>query len=313
MIHSIKVLFPAIIIVSIFLITTAYKNPVKKESIKTSKIMSSDLAGFLMSDSLSDGRQIYDAYCAACHGNKGDGQGAYAYEMKIKPTDFTSGIYKFKSTPYGTLPTVDDIISTLKLGVRTTAMIPQLQLNKVQMHEVAKYVLSFAPKEEKIGAPINIPPKPEVINSLISSGKKLFDVNCVSCHGKDAKGDGPSAKKLVNYKGKPILPANLTYKPLKRANSPEWIYKIINNGIEGTPMISYFGVIKPKDIWDVVYYIDSIPKENLASKNRGGMMGGMNGMMGGMMGRGFVGEEYIGMRIDMAAAHAWMMGRMMNR
>jgi mono/diheme cytochrome c family protein len=289
MIRGIKMLFPVILVAGAFFIISAYKNPVKKESIKTSNSRNLDFDRVSVSDSLYDGKQIYDEYCASGHGNKGNGEGAYAYEMKIKPTDFTSGMIKFKSTPYGTLPTVEDIVSTLRLGVRTTAMIPQLQLNNVQMHEVAKYVLSFAPKGEKIGLTINIPPKPGVTNSLVSTGEKLFDVNCISCHGKDAKGDGPSAKKLVDYKGKPILPANLTYKPLKRGNSPEWIYKIISNGIEGTPMISYYGVIKPEEIWDVVYYIDSITKVNLADRNRGGMMEGMNGMMGGRMGRGLVG------------------------
>jgi cytochrome c oxidase cbb3-type subunit 2 len=262
-------------------------------------------------DSLNAGKQIYDNYCVACHGANGNGEGHYANDMETKPTDFTSGMYKFKSTPYGTLPTDEDIVSTLKLGVRTTAMIPQWQLNNEQMGEVAEYVLSFAPKGEKIGKPITIPPQPGLTKTLINKGKKLFDLNCVNCHGKDLKGDGPNAQKLVNYKGKPIRPANLTEIPLKRGNTPDWKYKIINNGIEGTPMISYFGVLKPQDIWAVVYYIDSIKKEELPS-NGNGMMGG--GMMGrGMMGKRLVGEEYIGMRIDMAAGHSWMMGRMMGR
>ena len=70
-------------------------------------------------DSLFAGRKIYDEYCAACHGVNGNGKGIDADQMKTKPTDFTSGMYKFKSTPFGTLPTVEDIIRTLKLGVRT--------------------------------------------------------------------------------------------------------------------------------------------------------------------------------------------------
>lgn len=260
-------------------------------------------------DSLFAGRKIYDEYCAACHGVNGNGKGIDADQMKTKPTDFTSGMYKFKSTPFGTLPTVEDIIRTLKLGVRTTAMIPQWQLNYEQMKEVAEYILSFAPKEEITGKPIVIPSKPEITESFIKKGKKLFDANCASCHGKDAKGDGPSAGTLVNYKGEHIRPANLTQRPLKRANTSDWTYKIINNGIEGTPMPPYFDVIQPKDIWAVVDYLDSIEKVNLAGRNNGGMMGGMMGMMG----RGLVGEENIGARIDMAAAHAWMMRRMMRR
>ena len=31
-------------------------------------------------------------------------------------------------------------------------------------------------------------------NELLKTGKKLFDINCISYHGKDAKGDGPFSK-----------------------------------------------------------------------------------------------------------------------
>jgi len=308
--HRYKVIISSFAAIIILLIFTAFNE--SKSSINSIKQTSLFLRDS-PSGSMSAGKEIYDDYCATCHGINGKGNGPSADEMKTKPTDFTSGMYEFKSTPYGTLPTKEDIVSTLKLGIRTTAMIPQLQLSEKQMYEVAAYVLSFAPKGQITGKPITIPPKPELISKNINKGKKLFDVNCVSCHGKNLKGDGPNSQKLVNYKGKPIHPANLTVVPLKRGNSPEWIYKIISNGIEGTPMISYYGIIKPEDIWDVVYYIDSVPKENLAQSNSGGMMGGTNGMMGGMMRRGLVGEESIGMRIDMAAARAWMMSGRMPR
>ncbi|MEJ2613877.1 MAG: c-type cytochrome [Ignavibacteriaceae bacterium] len=310
MIHRYKIIISSFAVIIILLIFTAFDR--SNSSINKAKQISLNKS-YSPSGSMSAGKEIYDDYCATCHGINGKGDGPSADEMKTKPTDFTSGMYEFKSTPYGTLPTKEDIVSTLKLGVRTTAMIPQLQLTEKQMYEVAGYVLSFAPKGQITGEPINIPQKPGLTASLINSGKKLFDVNCVSCHGKDLKGDGPNSKKLVNYKGKPIQPADLTVIPLKRGNSPEWIYKIISNGIEGTPMISYYGIIKPEEIWDVVYYINSIPKENLVRRNNGGMMGGMNGMMGGMMRHGLVGEESIGMKIDMAAARAWMMRGGMNR
>ncbi|MFZ0453035.1 MAG: c-type cytochrome [Ignavibacteriaceae bacterium] len=308
--HGYKIVISSFAVIIILLIFTVFnRSKFSVNTVKQMNLISSDSP----SGSIPAGKEIYDDYCSACHGIHGKGDGPAADEMKTKPTDFTSGMYEFKSTPYGTLPTKEDIVSTLKLGVRTTAMIPQLQLNEKQMYEVAGYVLSFAPKGQIIGKPINVPPKPELNTSLINRGKKLFDINCVSCHGKDLKGDGPSSQKLVTYKGKSISPANLTVIPLKRGNSPGWLYKIINNGIEGTPMISYYGIIKPEEIWDVVYYIDSIPKENLADRNNGRMMGGMNGMMGGMMSRGLVGEESIGMRIDMAAARAWMMEGRMNK
>ncbi len=39
--------------------------------------------------SVERGKKIYDTQCAMCHGEKGDGKGEVAVEMKIAPPDFT--------------------------------------------------------------------------------------------------------------------------------------------------------------------------------------------------------------------------------
>ena len=97
---------------------------------------------------------------------------------------------------------------------------------------------------------------------------------------------------------------------MKRGNTREWLYKIIAAGIDGTPMPSFQIALKPDDIWAIVYYLETIVKERRGVfRRRRGMMMGMMGMMRGM----FVGEEFEGMRIDMEAAHAWMMSRMHRR
>ncbi|HED07192.1 MAG TPA: c-type cytochrome [Ignavibacteria bacterium] len=252
------------------------------------------------------GKDIYGKYCVACHGINGNGQGLQAYRLKVKPTDFTSGMFKFKSTSYGTPPTADDIITTLKLGVRTTSMLPQWQLSNQQMKSVAEYVLSFSKQNIKTAKPIQVPGAPEKSRTILEKGKKLFQSNCATCHGTDGKGDGVLAKSLKDYKQNPSLPANLTLRPLKRANTSSRLYLVIATGIEGTPMPPFQNSLKPKDIWAIDYYVQSLKSGKQYSSNRNGM-----GMMGGMMGKNnkLVGEENIGMQIDMAAGHAWMMGK----
>ncbi len=291
-------------------------------------ITSTDLPDPGLSGGTSLGKEVYNAYCANCHGVSGDGKGPDAYMMKVKPRDFTSGIYEFKSTPVGTLPTDGDIIRTLELGVRTTAMLPQLQLSQRELLAVTKYLEGFSPrfKEEKRGKVIAIPPAPQRTPVMIREGRANFVKVCATCHGTDAEGNGPSAKSLVDYNNRPIRPENLTLRPLKRANKPREIYITIAAGLDGTPMPSFLTALKPRQIWSIVYYLGTIVRGNLASENGGeatggGMMGGSSGMMGGgmmggggmrsggMMGHQFVGEEAIGARIDMAAARAWMMRR----
>lgn len=254
------------------------------------------------------GKDIYYKYCVTCHGANGQGDGPEAYKLNTKPTDFTSGNIKFKSTPYGTPTTVNDVITTLKLGVRTTAMLPQLQLSNQQMKSVAEYVLSFSKQDIITAKPIQIPEAPEKTQTILEKGKKLYQNNCATCHGADGKGEGILAKSLKDYKQNPISPANLTLRPLKRANTPSSLYLVIATGIEGTPMPPFQNAFKPENIWAIDYYVQSLKSGRQYSSNRNGM-----GMMGGMMKHKFAGEEFKGIRIDMAAARAWMMGNMMGR
>jgi len=249
---------------------------------------------------LVQGRNIYDKYCIACHGVDGKGDGPEAPGLITKPTDFASGKIKFKSTPYGSMPEKADIVATLKLGVRTTAMLPQWQLTGQQMNAVASYVMSLMPKNQKRGKAIEISNVPVMNDTLLSTGKSLFEINCASCHGKDAEGDGPASRHLTDYRQNPISPPNLTLRPLKRANTQKRMYMIISTGIEGTPMPPFQYSLKPRQRWAVVDYVESLKSHQSSTKH---------GMMGRMMKHRFVGEESKGMKIDMAAARAWMMKR----
>jgi len=69
------------------------------------------------------GERVYRENCTACHGEKGDGKGPQADRLKTKPRDFTGGIYKFRSTPSGSLPLDSDLARTITRGVRGTAML----------------------------------------------------------------------------------------------------------------------------------------------------------------------------------------------
>jgi cytochrome c oxidase cbb3-type subunit I/II len=245
-------------------------------------------------DNLALGEKVYRDNCVACHGEKGDGKGIQADRLKTKPRDFTGGIYKFRSTPSGSLPLDNDLARTITRGVRGTAMLAQLQLSKEETEAVVQYLKSFSSRfqNDKALLAIVIPPKPPVTSSLISGGKSEYqEAGCAQCHGVTGKGDGPSAKDLRDDWGKPIPPADLTLKPFKSGPEPEDLYRTISTGLNGTPMPSYADALGPKERWALVSYILSIATRE---KPRGMM--------------GLVSEEREGMRIDMRAAMAGVMG-----
>ena len=240
------------------------------------------------------GERVYRENCAACHGEKGDGKGPQAERLKTKPRDFTSGIYKFRSTPSGSLSLESDLVRTITRGVRGTSMLAQLHLLQQEAEAVIQYLKSFSSrfKNEKPAPRIAIPSKPSGASSLISLGKSKYqEAGCAQCHGSDGRGDGPSAKDLKDDWGNPISPTDLTLKPFKSGSEPEDLYRTISTGLNGTPMPSYANVLSPRERWSLVFYVLSI-----ATKER------PRGMMG------LVGEEVEGMRIDMRAAMVGMMG-----
>jgi cytochrome c oxidase cbb3-type subunit I/II len=240
------------------------------------------------------GEKIYRDNCAACHGEKGDGKGPEAQRLKTQPRDFTRGIYKFHSTPSGSLPLDDDFLKTISSGVRGTSMLAQLHLSSQERRSVIQYLKTFSPrfKNEKPAKAVSFSPKPHESKELIKVGETLYkDAGCLSCHGADGKGDNPSAEGLKDSWGFPIQPADLTVRPFKSGPEPEDLYRTLSSGLDGTPMPSYSNVLTPRERWSLVFYILSI-----ATKEK------PKGMMG------LVGEEVEGMRIDMRAAMAGMMG-----
>ena len=70
-----------------------------------------------------EGAQVYARYCVGCHGVERRRHRARRPTMLIvKPRDFTKGIFKFRSTPSGTLPTDEDLYRIITRGVYRTSM-----------------------------------------------------------------------------------------------------------------------------------------------------------------------------------------------
>src|SRR4030067_3196230 len=71
-----------------------------------------------------EGKNIYDKYCAWCHGEKGAGDGPGATYQIPRPRDFTSGAYKFRFTPSGDPPLDEDLFKSVAEGFPGTSMPP---------------------------------------------------------------------------------------------------------------------------------------------------------------------------------------------
>ena len=102
-------------------------------------------------EALHHGKALYGSYCAGCHGVNGDGRGPAAGMLIVKPRDFTSGRYKFRSTTNGTLPTDADLMRTITRGVNRTSMPEWSLLPERERMALVQYVKSFYPGFEETG------------------------------------------------------------------------------------------------------------------------------------------------------------------
>lgn len=218
------------------------------------------------------GQQVYETYCVGCHGEKGDGRGPAAPMLLVKPRDFTKGVFKFRTTPNGTLPTDDDLFRTVTRGINRTAMPSFRLVPDRERRAVVEYIKSFYPDWEKRGPgkPIYLPPPPKDLRSeaRIRRGRELYEMlACYRCHGQKGLGDGPSAKTLApDVWGHPQKPFNFTKGALKSGASPVDVYRTFMTGLNGTAMPSYGDIfaepdgesIHEGDAWNLVAYILSL-------------------------------------------------------
>jgi cytochrome c len=210
-------------------------------------------------EQLKAGKFIYERSCAICHGAEGKGDGSAAPYLEPRPRDFTKGEFKFRTTPSGNIPTVDDLARTVTHGLNGTAMSPWAELSKRDLQAVIAYVETFSERfKTATAAPVKVPPPTPFDMEAVRRGQRWYaDIECGKCHGPEGRGDGPSAGELKDNLGFPIRPADLTQPSrYKRGASPTDIYLTIFTGLTGTPMPSNAGNLeKPQDEWDLVYYV----------------------------------------------------------
>ena len=208
------------------------------------------------------GKQLYRRYCVGCHGPTGDGRGENAPWIDPKPRDFVTAMFKCRSTPSGELPTDEDLFKSVTRGFVNSNMPSWLPLTEQQRADLVAFVKTFSSRfhDEKPAAPVQIPVEPTADHASIQRGTEMYQkMNCWSCHGKEGRGDGPSAQTLVDNKGYPIAPYDFAaWTRFKCGESNQDLYRILMTGLDGTPMPSVASSLKPDQVWDLVHYLRAL-------------------------------------------------------
>ena len=197
-----------------------------------------------LAQALAAGERVFNNNCAPCHGRRGDGRGPAARFLRIRPRNFTTGAYKYRTTPSGALPTDADILRTVRRGIPGTEM-PRWagRLPDSDLRAVVQYIKTFSPRfaTEEMQAAIPMPTTtPRFDASSVQRGRMLYVLmRCWTCHGATGRGDGAAVATMVDDEHLPIVPQNFTRGEWRSGGRPLDVFRTFTTGINGTPMPSF--------------------------------------------------------------------------
>lgn len=229
----------------------------------------------------AEGPQLYAHHCAACHGDRGDGNGPAARFLYPKPRNFRDARFRVV-TAANLRPTDEDLLQVITRGMPGSAMFAFGHLSEDQRRALVGHVRQLVKdglldrQRAELGANADLTEVARDIDQLfaesrpidvpadllaygpesVARGARLYaSEGCVSCHGPTGKGDG--AQEQRDDLGVPIRPRDLTRGFFKGSPEPQQLYARLLLGMPGTPMPAS-PKLKPNDVGDMVNYILSL-------------------------------------------------------
>ncbi|MEZ6131990.1 MAG: c-type cytochrome [Planctomycetaceae bacterium] len=240
---------------------------------------------------LKHGQAVYMKRCVQCHGINGDGKGPAAEFLYPRPRDYTKGVFKFTSTPYGNKPRREDLISVVRRGVTGTSMPRFNRISDKDVEAVVDYVMVLSQRGELeyqlameadsseeldpeyvpefVDDVVNrwqtarasltqpLTPQPQLTPERAKLGREAFlSKGCSKCHGEDGRGHTKDNIGKDSW-GYSTRAADLTSGMLHGGQEPIDIYRRILNGINGSPMPGFQSALQnePETIWNLVAYV----------------------------------------------------------
>ena len=100
-------------------------------------------------------------------------------------------------------------------------------------------------------------------SNVVATGQVIYEGKgtCFNCHGMTGRGDGPGGSTLHPS------PRNFRHRGMWHHRTEGEIFWVIKNGIPGTGMIPFGGLLSDEEIWTVMQYERSFA----GGRGRGGM------------------------------------------
>ena len=98
----------------------------------------------------------------------------------------------------------------------------------------------------------------QVIRGDAKSGQRVYEQQCLRCHGANLDGNGPDSQDLI------VRPADLRSQ-ITRSKTDWELLVAISNGVLFSPMHGFRGKLTDQHMLDVLSYIRSVSPQDLSS------------------------------------------------
>jgi high-affinity iron transporter len=179
--------------------------------------------------SAARGQQLFADNCVTCHGERGDGKGSNAAQLRPPPANFTDPAFMRGETPY-------DFFQVISLGKHNTAMPAWDGVLSVQDRwDLIAYLWTLAPGPARI-----------------AEGQGIYLTRCASCHGTAADGQAVFSPALLKPAGDLSRPDALA----KRTDAE--LFAATTDGIAGSPMPAFASSVSADDRWKAVAFLRTL-------------------------------------------------------
>lgn len=194
------------------------------------------LVGMPQANAAPDGKALYSANCAACHGV--DGRGGVGVPLALP--EFLDSV------------TDNYLMNTMRLGRPGRVMPAFTDLSDAQLNAILEHVRSFAPKAKRPQESMAF------VRGDTKKGKALYQNYCASCHGANGEGGMGTGVTFSRPRDLPVIAPAINNSGFLAAASDSMIKSTLMQGRKGTPMPSFLDLgLKEKDIDDIVSYVRS--------------------------------------------------------
>jgi cbb3-type cytochrome c oxidase subunit III len=179
------------------------------------------------------GALLFGQNCASCHGASANGKGPAAATLLPQPADLSDG-----------KRSVAGLSSAITNGVPGSAMPAWRDFPQRDVEALVAFVKSVERPQPSSASSAN--------SAQIASGQKLFQAQCISCHGTRGDGNGAAAGALA------LCPTNF----IEEQPSSDDMLRALEHGIAGTSMPPWKDQISLVDRQALTVYVRSLYRGN---------------------------------------------------